>query len=441
MAERLPRDFGPYFLERLISGEGGQGTVYLTLHKVLDRRVVIKLLREHLAQHDSFVERFAAEASQLAKLDHANIVRVRQSGPLDGQFFIEMEHVEGWDLSAWIKAQGALPAEIAALLGMKASADLLARYVADPAGTVRGLQQRGRRRALRPYVSVVSMLAVLAVVAVVAAAVLPVLLRSNGAPPAQPPSADPGAAVTGAQVPAVVEVLAPPETLAFAAPPPPVDSSRVAAKPVASAAGTPPTPVPGSEPAATVTPVAPSVTLPAAPGALSMAWSTDSIVVEVTVTASSDIYLDDNPVASGVTHWIQRVLRKRWKVRVDGGDYGTREQKRSPRPQDTLLAFNIDLTSGAGGVNVTGPRGGLDIDMDGIYQHVVTPSPVRPVAVGAHLIELRDRRTGGVVASWSRRAPAISGSISPPAAEFRAGPPFTLLHTARSCSSEATRHV
>ncbi len=398
MAERLPRDFGPYVLERLISAEGGQGTVYLALHKVLDRRVVIKLLREHLAQHDSFVERFAAEASQLAKMDHANIVRVRQSGPLDGQFFIEMEHVEGWDLSAWIKAQGALPAEIAVLLGMKASEDLLARYVADPAGTVRGLQQRDRHRALRPYVPVVAGVVVVAAVAVVAA-VLPVLLRSNGAPPAQPPSADPSAAVTSAQGPAVVEVLAPPETLALAAPPPPVDSSRVAAKPVAFAAGTPPTAVPGSEPAATVTPVTPSVTLPAAPGALSMAWSTDSIVVEVAVTPSSDIYLDDNPVARGVTHWVQRVLRKRWKVRVDGGDYGTREQKRSPRPQDTLLAFSIDLTSGTGGVNVTGPRGGLDIYMDGIYQHVVTPSPVRPVAVGAHIIELRDRRTGEVVAS------------------------------------------
>ena len=116
MAERLPRDFGPYILERLISSEGGQGTVYLATHKVLERQVVIKLLREHLAEHDSFVERFATEAAQLAKMDHANIVRVRQSGPLHDQFFIEMEYIEGWDLSSWLKVHGRIPVEIAVLM-------------------------------------------------------------------------------------------------------------------------------------------------------------------------------------------------------------------------------------------------------------------------------------------------------------------------------------
>lgn len=58
----------------------------------------------------------------------------------------------------------------------------------------------------------------------------------------------------------------------------------------------------GATPA--VTPATPGVTLSAAPEAVSMAWSTDSIVVQVNVSASSDIFLDDIRVASAATHWI-----------------------------------------------------------------------------------------------------------------------------------------
>ncbi len=552
MAESLPRDFGPYVLQRLISDEGGQGRVYLATHKSLGRVAVIKLLRQHLAEHPSFVERFAAEAAQLAKMDHANIVRVRQSGPLEGQFFIEMEYVEGWDLGAWIKAQGAVPYEVAlemlqriaaglehaharfvihrdvkpgnviltpggevkvldfglardmdtsgasspgtlvgtvaymspeqvdgaeateafdiyalgvvayqllsgrlpfegglatvcmkirsepppplqkrcpevpaafvnlvnrlmakqpgdrpaemrgveaelrelALsLGLRASDDLLPRYVADPGAVVRELQQRRRARALRSRMPWLIAGAVTLVAAVVAAFVL---LRPPGTVPgAEPPAADSSA------VPAVTEVLAAPETLATAtASAALVDTAVPAApRPMTDAA------VPlEEEPVvpAPVTPPAPSGTLPPVPAPVVHETETDSpdsLVVEVEVQPASDVYLDGALVASGVTSFQKRMLRKAWQVRVDGGAYGVRDQKKKPRPGDRRLSFSFKLSAGVGGVHVIGPRNGLDIYIDGVYQHAVTPAPVRPVPVGTHTIEVRDRRTGAVVAS------------------------------------------
>jgi hypothetical protein len=555
MAERLPRDFGPYILERLISSEGGQGTVYLATHKVLDRRVVIKLLREHLAEHESFVERFAAEAAQLAKMDHANIVRVRQSGPLDGQFFIEMEYVEGWDLSSWLKVQGRVPVEITVLmlqriaaglehaharfvihrdvkpgnvmltpaggvkvldfglardmdsagastpgtlvgtvaymspeqvdgaeatesfdiyalgvvgyqllsgrvpfegglatvcmkirseepaplaracpeappalvklvhrlmakdpaqrpaemrqveaelraialeLGMKASEDLLARYVSDPAATVRELDQRRSRRVLRSRLPAAAGVAAV----LVAAAVLFVVLRRPASEPARAAASADSAAVAP-EPPAVVEVLAAPETLSLAKVEPLAPDTAHAARAGLAAHGTAAAPAVAGEPATSpaVTPDAAGGNLPAASDEVSSAWSPDSVVIEVRVNPSGDIYLDGARVATGVSAWTQRVVRKRWTVRVDGGAFGTREQRKKPRSEDTRLAFTFDLSVGQGGVFVLGPQGGLDIYIDGLYQHAVTPAPVRPVSVGSHLIEVRDRRSGVVVAS------------------------------------------
>jgi hypothetical protein len=148
-----------------------------------------------------------------------------------------------------------------------------------------------------------------------------------------------------------------------------------------------------------VTPPAPAGNLNAAPEAVSTVWSADSIAVEIRVTPPCDLYLDGERVATGATHWIRRVVRKPWTVRVENADYGSREQKRKPRSNDTVLSFQVDLTTGIGGVYVNGPRDNLDIYLDGEYQHVVTPSPVRPIKVGPHLVEVRDRRTGAVVAS------------------------------------------
>ena len=60
-------------LERL--GAGGMGSVYLCEHKLMRRRVAVKVLPAAKAEDPSSLERFYREARAVAALDHPNIVR------------------------------------------------------------------------------------------------------------------------------------------------------------------------------------------------------------------------------------------------------------------------------------------------------------------------------------------------------------------------------
>jgi serine/threonine-protein kinase len=72
-------------------------TVFLALDSVLERRVAVKLLAEHLAEDEAFVARFRREALSAAKLQHPNVVQVFDSGQDrdSGRHYIVMEYVEG----------------------------------------------------------------------------------------------------------------------------------------------------------------------------------------------------------------------------------------------------------------------------------------------------------------------------------------------------------
>jgi eukaryotic-like serine/threonine-protein kinase len=85
-----------YRLERRL-GAGGMSTVFLAMDTVLERRVAVKLLAEHLAEDEAFVARFRREALSAAKLQHPNIVQVFDSGKdTDSErHYIVMEFVEG----------------------------------------------------------------------------------------------------------------------------------------------------------------------------------------------------------------------------------------------------------------------------------------------------------------------------------------------------------
>ena len=87
---------GRYRLEGRL-GAGGMSTVFLALDTVLERRVAVKLLAEHLAEDEAFVARFRREALSAAKLQHPNIVQVFDSGQDHDseRHFIVMEYVEG----------------------------------------------------------------------------------------------------------------------------------------------------------------------------------------------------------------------------------------------------------------------------------------------------------------------------------------------------------
>src|SRR5579863_8588514 len=81
MADRVGQQLGNYRLVRLL-GEGGFAEVYLGEHLHLGTEAAIKILYAQLASDD--MEQFRAEARIIARLEHANIVRVLDFG-LDGK--------------------------------------------------------------------------------------------------------------------------------------------------------------------------------------------------------------------------------------------------------------------------------------------------------------------------------------------------------------------
>src|SRR5579871_5033049 len=91
-------------LERL--GAGGMGTVYLCEHKLMRRRVAVKVLPAARAQDASSLERFYREARAVAALDHPNIVRAYDIDQDNNLHFLVMEHVDGSSLQEIVKKAG-----------------------------------------------------------------------------------------------------------------------------------------------------------------------------------------------------------------------------------------------------------------------------------------------------------------------------------------------
>lgn len=101
---------GRYILKTLI-GQGGMADVYLARDPILDRDVAIKILRSHLADDATYVQRFAREASAAATLSHRNIVEIYDVGDDDGKYYIVMEYVPGTTLKELIRKRGAVHIE------------------------------------------------------------------------------------------------------------------------------------------------------------------------------------------------------------------------------------------------------------------------------------------------------------------------------------------
>ncbi len=114
--------FADYHILREL-GRGGMGVVYEAEQGTLGRRVALKVLPPALARGD-FLERFHTEARAAAKLRHANIVQVYETGRFGGHHFIAMELVAGKSLHDVIKTERITPRRAATLT--HALADALA---------------------------------------------------------------------------------------------------------------------------------------------------------------------------------------------------------------------------------------------------------------------------------------------------------------------------
>lgn len=100
--------FGPYTLVHHLA-TGGMGELYLAQRAGVagfSKQVVVKALRDDLANDDEFVEMFLDEGRLAGVLDHSNIVHIYELGEVDGVYFMAMEYVHGADLGSLLSAVG-----------------------------------------------------------------------------------------------------------------------------------------------------------------------------------------------------------------------------------------------------------------------------------------------------------------------------------------------
>jgi serine/threonine-protein kinase len=101
--------FGKYVLIDRIA-VGGMAEIFLARQEGLEgfeKTIVIKRIRPHLSNQQSFVNMFLNEAKLAAQLNHPNIVQIYDLGRITDSYFIAMEYIFGRDMRRIIpKADG-----------------------------------------------------------------------------------------------------------------------------------------------------------------------------------------------------------------------------------------------------------------------------------------------------------------------------------------------
>lgn len=111
--------FGKYILRQKL-GEGGMGVIWEAEDTTLQRVVALKMIRGFAFSADSEKQRFQAEASAIAQLDHPHIVPVYEVGEIDEQPYFSMKLLKGGSLSQRVK-KGAMDDQEAAAIMEKLS--------------------------------------------------------------------------------------------------------------------------------------------------------------------------------------------------------------------------------------------------------------------------------------------------------------------------------
>ena len=110
-------------------GEGGMGLVYEGLHRDIDKRVAIKVLREDLSRRPEVVARFRQEAKSASRIGHENIVDISDFGETTrGASYFVMEYLEGEDLANVLARQGTVDAERACAIVLQCCRALSATH-------------------------------------------------------------------------------------------------------------------------------------------------------------------------------------------------------------------------------------------------------------------------------------------------------------------------
>jgi serine/threonine protein kinase len=88
---------------------GGMGALYRADHRLLDRTVVLKIIRQDVLSKPEQVQRFLREAKLAASLTHPNIVTLFEAEQVNQTYFLVMEHLAGTDLLRLVEQSGPLP--------------------------------------------------------------------------------------------------------------------------------------------------------------------------------------------------------------------------------------------------------------------------------------------------------------------------------------------
>ena len=127
---RIGDDFLGYRVDALI-GHGGMGVVYRAFDRRLKRRVALKVMSPELAEDQRFRERFARESELAMSLEHPNVVPIHDAGEFDGLLYLVMREVEGTDLRALLREEGALDPPRALGLAAQVAAALDAAHARE----------------------------------------------------------------------------------------------------------------------------------------------------------------------------------------------------------------------------------------------------------------------------------------------------------------------
>lgn len=104
------RDHPRYRVECLL-GVGGMGAVYKAEHRLLERPVVLKVIRPDLGGRSERVDRFLREARVSARLHHSNVVTLYEAERAGDSLFLVMEYLDGLDLARVLDRDGTLPVD------------------------------------------------------------------------------------------------------------------------------------------------------------------------------------------------------------------------------------------------------------------------------------------------------------------------------------------
>jgi len=103
-----------YKIESIL-GQGGMGKVYRARNINLAKTCALKILPPEFAKQDEkLIERFIREARSAASIEHSNVLPVHFVGREQGQYFIEMDYVDGGTLDDVLSEKGTLEPKEAA---------------------------------------------------------------------------------------------------------------------------------------------------------------------------------------------------------------------------------------------------------------------------------------------------------------------------------------